>query len=556
MNTLPLFTALLLCGSAAAAPFQANGIKIGEVDQTSAIIWTRLTTVVTGNYQMVTGSAPGMLGEVQAELWPVGQPSGLISTGWEAVDSSADYTKQFSIAGLTAHTEYDLRVNSRPAGGGSISSTVEGNFRTPPAADQVAPVLFTAVTGQGLVTIDSGANGHMAYRDMLAMDPDFFVHTGDILYYDKDDGVNTTDVYGYNGRCKSYSTALERWHRMFSLGYNLDFHRQIATYYMKDDHDTLKDDCWPGRSTGDLTFDEGVEIFHHQTPSGPVRYRTIRWGKDLQIWLTENREFRSSNRDDDGPNKTIWGAEQKAWFTNTVAASDATFKLLISPGAVVGPDKDGKYDNHANIGSDTYDGFYVEGSFIRQFIEEQGNMYVVCGDRHWQYASIDPVNHVREYCTGAINAKHSLLGGNTAYDPEFHTYFHDGLGLGVGRGGFLSVLVDHEAGQPQITFRWHDVGDVDPESGKPRIAYEETLRPYDFGLVTLTTDHREKDTSVQFMSRMGYEYHIEASTNLIDWAVVNTNAVTARGSLINYHDEDALDQYDHRYYRVVENPAE
>ena len=45
---------------------------------------------------------------------------------------------------------------------------------------------------------------------------------------------------------------------------------------------------------------------------GEQTYRTFRWGKDLQIWLVEGRDFRSPNNMPDGPDKTIWGAEQKA----------------------------------------------------------------------------------------------------------------------------------------------------------------------------------------------------------------------------------------------------
>ena len=46
--------------------------------------------------------------------------------------------------------------------------------------------------------------------------------------------------------------------------------------------------------------------------------------------FTEGRDFRSPNKMADGPDKTIWGAEQKAWFKRTVKESDATWKVLDS----------------------------------------------------------------------------------------------------------------------------------------------------------------------------------------------------------------------------------
>jgi len=86
------------------------------------------------------------------------------------------------------------------------------------------------------------------------------------------------------------------------------FHRQIPGYFMKDDHDTWMDDSWPGMKSpfmGDFTFEQGQRVFLEQVPMGEKTYRTFRWGKDLQIWLVEGRDFRSPNDMPDGPGKTI-----------------------------------------------------------------------------------------------------------------------------------------------------------------------------------------------------------------------------------------------------------
>jgi phosphodiesterase/alkaline phosphatase D-like protein len=71
-------------------------------------------------------------------------------------------------------------------------------------------------------------------------------------------------------------------------------------------------------------------------------YRTIHWGKDVQIWMTEKLYFRSPNNMPDGPKKTILGKEQLAWLKRTMQESDATYKFLITPGPIVGPDKRGR----------------------------------------------------------------------------------------------------------------------------------------------------------------------------------------------------------------------
>ena len=64
-------------------------------------------------------------------------------------------------------------------------------------------------------------------------------------------------------------------------------------------------------------------------------------------------------------------------------ASDAAYRILISPTPLVGPDRANKGDNHANKQ------FTHEGNELRSFIASQKNMYVVTGDRHWQYVSVD-----------------------------------------------------------------------------------------------------------------------------------------------------------------------
>ena len=214
---------------------------------------------------------------------------------------------------------------------------------------------------------------------------------------------------------------------------------------MKDDHDTWRNDCWPTMKTlemGEFTFRQGQQIFREQVPMGKSTYRTARWGKDLQVWMVEGRDFRSSIEDPDGPDKTIWGAEQKKWFKDTVQASDATFRVLISPTPVVGPDRKQKKDNHSNAG------YSHEGNEIRQFLAQQ-KMIVICGDRHWQYHSVDPTTGVKEYSVGPGSDPHAGGWKQEDYIQGFHRFLRVA-------GGFLSVTVDRPFGAPSMKLRFHD----------------------------------------------------------------------------------------------------
>jgi alkaline phosphatase D len=362
---------------------------------------------------------------------PVSGGTPPLATEWQSVLAISDHTRQFVLEGLQPGTQYRVRVEARPPGSDGLTSLSQGFFRTAPLASVAARVVFTVITGQKYDKLDDSKNGFKIYPAMTAMNPDFLVHTGDIVYYDR------FDLFADN-----INVARTHWHRMYSLPNLRDFHNQFNSYFMKDDHDLVANDCWPGAVYRGFTFEQGQAVFLEQVPMSNSTYRTFRWGKDVQIWLTEGRDFRSANPDPDGPDKTIWGATQKAWFKDTVRASDATFRILINATPIVGPDRATKNDSHANSG------FQYESREIREFISQQKNMILLCGDRHWQYVSEGPEFGVREYSCGPTSDKHA--GGTLPIKTKMHRFMRV-------KGGFLSVIVERVGGVPMAFIRHHDV---------------------------------------------------------------------------------------------------
>jgi len=297
---------------------------------------------------------------------------------------------------------------------------------------EAAGVRFTVLTCMSFHRIDDGANGNKIFPVMESMDIDFLVHTGDIVYYDK---------------AKPYATDLSlarfKWNRMFALPNHRSFFDNTGGYFMKDDHDTLKNDAWPGQWYGGLTWEQGLATFREQVPMSEKTYRTFRWGKHLQFWLIEGRDFRSPNTMPDGPDKTIWGEEQKEWFFETVQASDATYKLVISPTPIVGPDRDDKYDNHTN------QSFRTEGEELRAFLSSIDNLFVITGDRHWQYVSEDPETGLIEFASGPTTDRQA-----SGFSLEERQPMHKYLNI---KGGFLSVEVTPVDEDPEIIFTHHGV---------------------------------------------------------------------------------------------------
>ncbi len=443
----------------ATAAEMAMGFRVGEVTQDSAIIWTRITRNAERNWDGYRepkkreprvdkytpskvkvddreGATPGAPGLVRVSWFQAepGQGEPHISD-WVTVTAKSDFTHQFRLTNLRPGTKYEIRVFARDDEDAKVSARQTGSFLTPAAADTWQDVSLGVVTGQSYWDLDH-RDGYHIYPAMQRQKIHFLVPTGDTVYLDSE-----------SPRARTIELARHHWHRMYSLPRHVEFHRHIPGYWEVDDHDTWVNDCWPTMKAAwmnPLTFNQGFAIYREQVPMGKLTYRTVRWGKGLQIWLVEGRPYRSPNTMQDGPDKTIWGKEQLAWVQRTIKASDADFRVLISPTPIVGPDRDrGKNDNHAN------DSFAHEGNLFRSWTKDQKlkNFYTCCGDRHWQYMSIDPKSGLREFSCGPASDVHA--GGNPQ-QPDWQPFLRV-------KGGYLSIAVSKVDGKPTIAFRHHGV---------------------------------------------------------------------------------------------------
>jgi alkaline phosphatase D len=195
-SLLPFFACLLLNATAHEGPWFASGIKIGEATQSTAIVWVRLTAKPAADFSrlpMLTSGlpekqtsqarmppdvVPGMAGQVRLAYRLAGQSSPPTETAWVDVSAATDFTHQFQLRNLSAGTRYDLRLTARRSPRQPSTAAITGSFQTPPAASQSTPVRFIVTTCQAVRSIDSGPDGHIAYQQMLALEPHFFVHTG------------------------------------------------------------------------------------------------------------------------------------------------------------------------------------------------------------------------------------------------------------------------------------------------------------------------------------------------------------------------------------------
>lgn len=455
MNSRPVIfaVALLLCSinqltTSAADLFVGSGAKAGEVTDRTAIVLVRLTKTPGQDEQ---GNIPGAEGQARLRYAPTEDLKEAVVTDWQSTLPTEDWAAKFHFNGLNPATRYHYVVEFRENQDQSTTTSERFSFLTAPAPDQRAPVKFHLTTCQDL-------HGSGTYTHMTPQRPDFCISAGDNVYYDG------------QGLARTPEQAWQAYQQMFGLPPMKDYYRETSGYFMKDDHDYRFNDSDPymkgvwvnadrnrpgakyietqGNRKLDVAWmshDEGIRTFKQVFPLGDKTYRTVRWGRGVQLWFLENRDYRSPNSLPDGPEKSIWGLEQRAWLKETLLASDADFRIIVSPNPIIGPDRIMKGDNQANL-----NGFWYEGQAFLDWLRDNRltNVVLMCGDRHWQYHSTDKRNGrlTHEFSCGPTCDEHTQVVP-PPYDGVDRPY-------SASRGGFLSIAYNSDR---TLTFQFYSV---------------------------------------------------------------------------------------------------
>jgi alkaline phosphatase D len=459
-----------------------QGEMAGEVTEDSAILQARLTV----NGQVRFGDVEGHAGLGAFALSSEEDFRDAFRTRWIVAAAEGDYLIKTQVTGLEPGTRYYYRLLSGPDLE-SLEAGPTGTFRTLDGQGVAREVSFVVVTGMNRFAFRALALKNLAFEDLrlgfpalsaIALhQPDFFIGTGDNVYYDSP----------FFGRAASRDSMRAKWHRQFATPRFAELLQDVSTYWEKDDHDFRYDDADP-YGPFEPSADLAAEVFLEQVPvaapgdEDPRTYRTHRINDLVQIWLVEVRDHRDANTEPPSPDKTIWGEQQRAWLQRTLLKSDATFKIFISPTPMVGPDDsmkggqggwlapyfggrplgqgddENKRDNHTNL----Y-GFRDEGEAFFAWLVDNGflgqNVYIICGDKHWQYHSIHPTGF-EEFSAGALVDGNARLGPKPGDDGSTDP---DGLisqpySQEEASGGFLEVTIRPPTGsEPAVaTFAFYD----------------------------------------------------------------------------------------------------
>ena len=300
---------LLFCLAAITAAAEPEIlVATGDVTPTSAVVWAR--GVRAGTLEVLHGVAGA------------GGPAGRRALKVHAGD---DLTGKLALTGLTPATRYAVRVSQGEA-------RAEAEFVTAPSPDAPARVAFLwsgDLGGGGYCRPLEG--GYRIFRPMLERRADFFLFVGDTIYADVPcDRPGVVAGAEFRARTLAQYRARHRYNREDApLSALL---RGTSVYAIWDDHEVRNDFA----GTTDPLMPVGRQAFLDYWPvaSGsddPTRlYRSVRWGRLLEVFILDTRQYRSDNAELDGPGKTMLGAAQRQWLVDGVTASTALWKVVVT----------------------------------------------------------------------------------------------------------------------------------------------------------------------------------------------------------------------------------
>jgi phosphodiesterase/alkaline phosphatase D-like protein len=345
--------AMLLPASALAADAFTSGVTAGEISSSSALVWGRANHQASVRAQLATDSA--FTNVVRSRVL-------------QASDANND-TVQTTFGQLRHDTVYHYRfcfLDGSPC-------SARGRFRTAPSPVTAKTIRFgfsgdeTAVSAPGQTNPFWG--NFKAFASMAAENNDFNIDFGDTIYSDPEVPGAATAL-----------TVPQKW-GMYRKKLDIPNMRLIrgatGIYNHWDDHEFINDFSVPENGRG--LYDNGVKAFRDYMPVTFSQdrgiYRTFRWGKNLQLFFLDERSFRSAKASAGGvcdnpdtgepdlaptapdnvrnafsalvpslarpvsqacknrinsPNRTFLGPAQENRFIETVASSNARWKVVMN----------------------------------------------------------------------------------------------------------------------------------------------------------------------------------------------------------------------------------
>ncbi|HEU4369589.1 MAG TPA: alkaline phosphatase D family protein, partial [Methylomirabilota bacterium] len=283
-------------------------VTVAEVRADRAVLWLRAAGVARLSVRVAPMHEPAAARTFAALAGP----------DW-------DHIVRVPLHGLRPGTRYAYDVTAgRRQASGAFTSAPE------PAADTPAHLLWSGDLGGGGRCRDV-EDGYPIFRAMAKRRADLFLFVGDTAYADHICGVAPhTAGNDFVATTVEQFRAKHRYNRADPAFQELL--RTTAVYAIWDDHEVRNNFVGPEEPlmpAGRRAFRDywGIDGGAEE----PDRlYRSVRWGRHVEVFILDTRQYRSRNAMPDGAAKTMLGLTQRRWLLDGVTGSTATWKLIVS----------------------------------------------------------------------------------------------------------------------------------------------------------------------------------------------------------------------------------
>ena len=320
-----------------------HGPMLGCVSDTEAKIWLRTRETSEVLVKVIDGAS-------QTD----------VSQGKSTTSRGSDFTTVVHLSGLEANSTYSYQLYID----GALIPQAH-TFRTFPRTG--SPAKFEIGFG--------GCAGYTPWQEYMwrtiaNYQFPLFLLTGDNVYIDDPTRISVNQYCYYRRQSRPEFRELVAG-------------SSIAAIW--DDHDFSTNDSWGGPSASEPDWKTHVWNTFKQNwnnpsygggPNNPGCWFSLSIG-DVDLFMLDGRYYRTNHKNpppDQQP--TMLGPVQKKWLLNTLRASKATFKLLVTSVPWAYGVKPGS--------TDPWQGFKDEREEIFSFIEDQriNGVFLLSGDRH------------------------------------------------------------------------------------------------------------------------------------------------------------------------------
>ncbi len=411
----------------------AEGVISGDPTPNGITLWTRLGGV-------------GGRGSVELEVARDKSFRRVVARELIGTNGDLGHSVKARVGRLKPYEQYYYRFSTRTA------NSAVGRFRTALPPDSRQPVKFAFFSCQDYTFGYFNAHAVMADEDI-----DFVVNLGDYIYaesYQKagvDGGVRndpTGRIEGPGGF--QAAVTLDDYRKKYKL-YRTDadlrrMHQRLPMISIWDDHEVEDNYAGGAGANGGLdakfgftrkrqkaayrAFFESMPMYGQPRNRGNRIYRTLQFGRNVELILLDERQYRADQPCDDAAiapecadyraPRQFLGAGQLSYLKRRLSTSKARWKVIANEVMIMNTVLAG--DNL--IGFDAWQGYFAERRDVLQYIRARGiqDVVFVTGDIHTFIAG-----DVRVDQADAQAVATEFVGGSIT-----------SRGIGEGGGGFVS----------------------------------------------------------------------------------------------------------------------